>query len=236
MLHVPDVVTSGHRQGSDADLAGPPVVGIFHNGVTLQSDYLVSLDTFERHFSMGQQMDLSVFVKAADGYPLPEVRAEVERRIAGFPTVKVMDQAEVKRSNAEQIDRMMGLMSALLGLAVLIGLVGIANTLGLSITERTRELGLLRAVGMSRRQMRAMVRWEAAVISLVGGVLGVAIGLFFGWAVVSSMRDSGVTEFAVPAVSLVVYLVVAGIAGVVTALMPARRAARMDVLRAIVAE
>jgi putative ABC transport system permease protein len=215
-----------------------PVVGFFDNGTALpvQSDYLVSLDTFEQNFSTPEQQDMSVYVKSAPAYAPKQIRAELDRIAADFPTVKVMDQAGVKRNNAEQVDRLMGMMSALLGLAVLIGLIGIANTLGLSIAERTRELGLLRAVGMTRHQMRSMVRWEAAVTSLVGAVLGVGIGLFFGWAVVSSMHDSGITEFAVPAVQLALFALIAGLAGVVAALPPARRAARMDVLRAIVTD
>jgi putative ABC transport system permease protein len=185
---------------------------------------------------MGQQQDSSVFVEGADGYTPAQVRAELDRVMQEFPTAKVMDKGELQAEQARQIDQIMGLMTALLMLAVIIGLVGIANTLSLSILERTRELGLLRAVGMTRRQARSMIRWEAAVIALIGAVLGVAIGLVFGWAVVTALQDSGITVFAVPGVQLAVTVALAGLAGVIAALPPARRAAKLDLLKAVVAE
>jgi putative ABC transport system permease protein len=215
------------------------VAGTFHNGdapPALQSDYLISIRTFEQHYSMGQQQDTSVFVRGAEGHTRAEVRAVLDRVVRDFPTAQVMDQADLKAEQARQVDQLMGLMTALLLLAVIIGLVGIANTLSLSILERTRELGLLRAVGMTRRQARSMIRWEAAVIALIGAVLGVAIGLVFGWAVLSALQDSGITVFAVPGVQLAVTVAIAGLAGVVAALPPARRAAKLDVLKAVVAE
>jgi len=216
-----------------------PVAGTFHNGdapPALQSDYLISIRTFERNFSMGQQQDTSVFVKGAEGRTPAEVRAVLDGVVRDFPTAQVMDRADLKAEQARQVDQLMGLMTALLLLAVIIGLVGIANTLSLSILERTRELGLLRAVGMTRRQARSMIRWEAAVIALIGAVLGVAIGLVFGWAVVTALQDSGITVFAVPGVQLAVTVVIAGLAGVVAAMPPARRAAKLDVLKAVGAE
>jgi putative ABC transport system permease protein len=216
-----------------------PVVGTFHNGdapPALQSDFLISLRTYEENFSAGQQLDSSVFVEGDVGVPLSDVRREIDGIVKGFPTARVMDQAQLKAEQAKQIDQLMGLMTALLLLAVVIGLVGIANTLSLSILERTRELGLLRAVGMTRHQARSMIRWEAAVVSLLGAVLGIAIGVLFGWAVVTSMQDSGITVFAVPGVRLALFGVLAGLAGVLAALPPARRAAKLDVLRAVAAE
>ncbi|HEY0399291.1 MAG TPA: FtsX-like permease family protein, partial [Acidimicrobiia bacterium] len=118
-------------------------------------------------------------------------------------------------------------------LAVLIALIGIVNTLALSIFERTRELGLLRAVGMARRQLKRMIRWESIIITILGAVLGLGVGAFFGWAAVSAMGDIGVDRLSLPAFRLIMFVVVAGAAGVVAAIFPARRAARLDVLEAI---
>ena len=114
--------------------------------------------------------------------------------------------------------------------------MGIANTLALSIFERTRELGLLRAVGMTRRQLRATVRWESVIIALLGTVLGLAIGLFFGWAMVMALADEGFSAFRVPGGQLALVALIAALAGIAAAILPARRAARLDVLKAIAAD
>jgi putative ABC transport system permease protein len=121
-------------------------------------------------------------------------------------------------------------------MAILIALFGIMNTLSLSILERTHELGLLRAVGMSRRQVKRMVRWESVIIAILGAVLGLAIGIFFGWSLQQAIANEGVTELRIPAGQLVIYLVIAGLAGVLAAIPPARRAARLNVLEAIAYE
>ncbi len=115
----------------------------------------------------------------------------------------------------------------------MIALFGIANTLGLSIFERTHELGLLRAVGMSRTQVKRMIRWEAVIIAIFGALFGVAIGMFFGWALQQALAPEGITEFVLPVGQLVVFLIFAALAGVVVAIFPARRAAKLDVLEAI---
>jgi putative ABC transport system permease protein len=115
-------------------------------------------------------------------------------------------------------------------------LLGIANTLALSIFERTRELGVLRAVGMTRAQLRSSIRWESVIIALQGTVLGLAIGIFFGWAVIKASADQGIGQFSFPVTSLVVIVVLAGLAGVAAAILPSRRAAKLDVLKAVVSE
>ena len=120
---------------------------------------------------------------------------------------------------------MLGLFYALLMLAVVIALLGIANTLALSIFERTRELGLLRAVGMARSQVRSTIRWESIVIALFGTTLGLGIGTFFGWAIVQAMADQGIDTLTVPTTSLLVIAAIAAVAGALAAVMPARRAA-----------
>jgi putative ABC transport system permease protein len=213
-----------------------PVVGTFHNGQALNSYYVVSLDTFERNFSRTMQMDWRIYVNAAPGYSQAALHRAVTAATDRFPNTKAMTPIELRDSESKQIDQILNLVTALLLLAVLIALIGIANTLGLSVMERTRELGLLRAVGMSRRQTRSMVRREAVIISVLGTVLGLALGVVFGWAVVMAMRDLGMTEFRIPGAQLAMYFLIAGLAGVVAALLPARRASRLDVLSAIATE
>ena len=128
---------------------------------------------------------------------------------------------------------MVALFTGLLGLALVIALLGIANTLALSIVERTREIGLLRAVGMTRRQVRRMVRWEALIIAVFGALLGILIGSAIGFGVVTSLADDGLGSFALPAGQLVIWLIVAAVAGLIASLGPARKAARLNVLKAI---
>ena len=209
------------------------VAGVFAEN-RLGEDWLVSLETYEANFT--EQLDSLALVKVAPGADLAEARQAVEEALRPFPNVEVRDQTELREQQEQRVNRLLGLMSALLGLAVLIALFGIANTLALSVFERTRELGLLRAVGMSRRQVRGMIRWEAVIIAVLGAVLGVAVGVFFGWAFVSSLDDQGLARLAVPGRQLVLYVALAGVAGMAAALGPARRAARLDVLAAIAME
>jgi putative ABC transport system permease protein len=117
-----------------------------------------------------------------------------------------------------------------------IALLGIGNTLAPSIFERTRELGLLRAVGMTRRQLRSSIRWESVVIALQGTTLGLLIGVFFGWSLVHALKNQGTSVFSLPYATLGTVVVLAAIAGVIAAILPARRAAKLDVLRAVVAQ
>jgi putative ABC transport system permease protein len=119
---------------------------------------------------------------------------------------------------------------------VIIALIGIVNTLALSIHERVRELGLLRAVGMDRRGLRSMIRWESVVIAVLGAVLGLATGVVFGWAMVRALDSQGITELVVPAWQLAGFVAFAAVAGVLAAVLPGRRAARVDVLKALAAE
>jgi putative ABC transport system permease protein len=206
------------------------IVGIYDES-RLVDDFVISLESFQSNFS--QQLDWLVLLKLAPGASPDAVRRDLQALEREFPNVQIQNQVEVREAQEEQINAVLGLVSALLSLAVLVALLGIVNTLVLSVYERTRELGLLRAVGMSRRQVRKMIRWESVVIALIGGVLGLAVGVFFGWALVRALADEGVTDFAVPAGQLVIFLLAAGLVGIVAAIWPARRAARLDVLRAI---
>ena len=134
------------------------------------------------------------------------------------------------------MNQLLGLVTALLAMAILIALFGIVNTLGLSIFERTRELGLLRAVGMGRKQVKRMIRWESVIIAILGAMLGVVIGVCFGWALQQALAPQGVTELKIPVGQLILYVVFAGLAGVLAAIWPARRAAKLNVLESIAYE
>src|SRR5205814_4331256 len=172
----------------------------------------------------------------APGVSQAQAKTAVTNVAREFPNVKLEDQAQFRKSQADQINTILGLITALLGLALIIALFGIVNTLALSIFERTREIGLLRAVGMARRQVRAMVRWEAMLIAVFGAILGIAVGGLFGWAMVSALGPQGIDRLAIPAGQLIGYVIFAGVAGVIAALGPARRAAKLNVLEAITTE
>jgi putative ABC transport system permease protein len=207
-------------------------VGAIYERNALVADFITSLATYERNFV--EQLDSTVFVDVAGGVRASEARSAVEEEIEAFPNVKVYDQAELKAEYSNQVDRLLGIVYALLGLAILIGLFGIVNTLALSVFERTRELRLLRAVGMTRAQVKSAIRWESVIIAVIGAVFGSAVGTAFGWAIVSNLED--ITHVVLPAGQMLVYLVFAGAAGILAAIAPARRAAKVDVLRAVTVE
>jgi putative ABC transport system permease protein len=200
----------------------------------LNGPYLLSLKDYEQHYT--DQLDFIALVKAKSGVSPDASRAAIDKVVADFPTVQVRDQAEFKQQQASQIDQLLSLFYILLALAVVIAIIGIINTLALSVLERVRELGLLRALGMTKGQLRSMIRWEAVIIAVLGAVLGLAVGVFFGWTVVRALRNSGITDFSVPVGTLIGFVVFAAIAGVLAAVFPGRRAARIDVLRAVTTE
>ena len=210
------------------------VVGLFDDKTFVGSDYLVSIETYNENFP--DRVDTNILIKTASGVPIDDARQVIEELGDEYPNVKVENQAEAKATYASQIDALLGLVTALLALALLIALLGITNTLALSVYERTRELGLLRAVGMSRKQTKSMIRWEAVIIVIIGGILGIALGIFFGWALVRALADEGITTFSIPGGQLVMYLFLAVLAGMLAAIPPARRAAKLNVLEAIAAE
>ncbi|HET6771638.1 MAG TPA: FtsX-like permease family protein, partial [Actinomycetota bacterium] len=157
----------------------------------LLDQYVISLDAYQANFA--QQLDWMVLLKFTPGTSAEVARQELRALEREFPNVQFQNQAEAREAQEAQINAVLGLVSALLSLAILIALLGIVNTLALSVYERTRELGLIRAVGMSRGQVRRMIRWESVVIALIGGILGLTIGVFFGWALVRALADEGVT-------------------------------------------
>ena len=172
---------------------------------------------------------------APDASP-KQVQDEMDAELKeDFPTVEVQNQSQLKDQQEEQVNSLLGLVYALLSLAVIVSLFGIVNTLALSIHERTRELGMLRAVGMSRRQVRTMVRYEAVITALIGAILGTVLGVIFAVLVSRPLADEGF-KLSYPVGTLLTLLVLAALAGVVAAIGPARRASRLDVLRALAYE
>jgi putative ABC transport system permease protein len=200
----------------------------------LLTGWLVSTTTHEELYAQG--LDSSVLIAGADGVDLAVVRGAVEELAAAFPAAAIQDQAEYRDNVAGQIDRLLGLVTALLGMALLIAVLGIMNTLALSIHERTREIGLLRAVGMTRLQIRRMIRWEAVTVAMLGALVGLVFGTGLGWAATRVMAESGLTAFVLPAGQLVGAVVLALLAGIAAAVLPARGAAKLDVLRAVTVE
>jgi putative ABC transport system permease protein len=210
------------------------VVGIFEPNAFL-NDYAVSLDTYDAN--VAQQLDSVVFLKYAPGVDQAAARAGVEALVArDYPSVDVDDQEQTKQAYVMQVDQIFAIVYVLLILSVFISAFGIVNTLGLSIYERIRELGLLRAVGMSKRQVKRMVRVEAVIIAVLGALLGLVVGILFGWALQRALSDVGIDQLAIPVVQLVLMLIVAALIGVVAAILPARRASRINVLEAITYE
>lgn len=176
----------------------------------------------------------NVLIVFTDGSP--GVQARLDAEVADLPIVTVKDQAEFAEEQRAPIDQFVLIIFALLGLALVIAVLGIVNTLALSVIERTREVGLLRAIGVSRAQLRLMITLESVVIAVLGAVLGVVMGLGFGIALMYAVRDQGLEVISVPVGQLAVFLVLSVVIGVLAAVFPARRAARLDVLRAIATE
>jgi len=197
----------------------------------VRSDYVISLGAFKDNYK--QQLSLEVDVKLRPGITPAAGRAAIEAALVDFPNVEVRDRGQVLEAQQAQVNRLLVPVTALLALSVVIALLGIVNTLALSIHERTRELGLLRAVGMARGQLRSMVRAEAVIIAGLGSVLGVVVAVFFGWALVGAMHDLGVSHLVVPVRQLLGLVAAATGAGLLAGVLPARRAARLPILDAI---
>jgi putative ABC transport system permease protein len=217
-------------QGGAVDLE---VTRLFPQG-GLPMDLLVTPDAFAEGGLA--PLDSMVFVTKEPGANTDEVRAAIETVLEPLPTVTVKDPEGYAAEQRSQVNQFLYAIYALLGFSVVIALLGVVNTLGLSVIERTREVGLLRAVGVSRRQLRTMIRLESVVVAVFGALLGLGIGLAFGSTLVMALEDQGLTHLAIPVPMLLVFLLLAAVLGVLAAILPARRAARLDVLRAIATE
>jgi putative ABC transport system permease protein len=194
----------------------------------------VVVDVADINRSAGFEGDLAVLIGIADGVDEEAAATTVDTVGEGFGTPAAQTRTQYVDSVVSEVQTLLGLIYGLLGLAILIAVMGIANTLALSMHERTRELGLLRAVGQTRTQLRTTVRWEALLIALFGTTAGVGLGVFLGWALTRAVAtQEGLGVFAVPPVPIAIIVAVGALAGVVAAVRPARRAARLDVLAAL---
>jgi putative ABC transport system permease protein len=204
-------------------------IGGIYQANPLVGSYLASDAFFLSHFS--DPLPSVVLLSTSGG----GVETAVQNALAAYPNVQVQTRSQFEQTQAAAVSRLLGLVYVLLALAVLIALIGIVNTLMLSVFERTREIGLLRAVGMTRRQVRMMIRAESVILAIFGAVIGIVIGTAMGLALVRALRHQGITQTVVPADRLIVFVVLAVLLGLVAASWPARRAARLDVLAAIAA-
>ncbi|HET7455479.1 MAG TPA: FtsX-like permease family protein [Solirubrobacterales bacterium] len=207
------------------------VVGEFESELGVLGSVLVTQAVMARDFR--QTQDLFDFVKVEEGADEAKVQtlltAGSERL---FPVTEVLNQGELKEERENAINKLVMLVIVLLAFAILISIFGIANTLALSIHERTRELGMLRAIGMSRRQVRTMIRYEAVITAVIGAILGMVLGIVFATLIAQPLKSEGFT-LSYPLGTLLLLLVVAAVIGVVAAILPARQASRLDVLQSL---
>jgi putative ABC transport system permease protein len=180
-----------------------------------------------------EALDAFLWIKVADGADVPTVLAAVDEAATEIPIVDVVDRDGFAEQATSQVTSFVTFIYVMLALSVIIALIGIANTLSLSIYERTREIGLTRAIGASRSQVRSAMRWEAAIIAVLGTLVGLLIGLIVSWALITALGGFGLGQFVVPVPTLTFIVVVAALLGVVASLLPARRAAKLDILDAI---
>jgi putative ABC transport system permease protein len=229
-VHVGSVVITTFPDGDAVKMT----VGGIYTPDALISGYLVSLTTLNPHLTTVRDSDVAV--NAAPGVSLSIADASLLNDLRAYPELSGLTKEQYKNLISTGLNTFLNLIYVLLGLAIIIAVVGIVNTLALSVLERTRELGLLRAVGMTRGQTREMVAWESVIIALLGAVLGLAVGSGLGIALVSALHSQGISQTAVPGNNLILYAVAAGLFGILAAIFPAIRASRVDVLRAVTTE
>tara|TARA_B100000700_G_scaffold271210_1_gene313865 strand:+ start:137 stop:1192 length:1056 start_codon:yes stop_codon:yes gene_type:complete len=237
LIHVDPAADLGLSTGDEITLEFPggrtselTVAGIFQDS-TLLGNWVVDVSVFDTYLPTAPLAWISVLFP--EGADTDASRAAVEAYTDAYPQVAVEDRTELRETQEKQLDQLLSIIQVFLGLSLLIAVLGITNTMALSVYERTRELGLLRAIGMTRRQLRRMVRWEAVIIALFGGLLGVAMGVLFGLAAIAALPETFVDIVSIPYTSMLNYLLISGLFGMLAAILPARRAARMNVLEAI---
>jgi putative ABC transport system permease protein len=228
---VGDTVTSDFAATGTHDLR---VVGIYDSKGWISDNFIISIDA--QNAFAGPQLATAGLVSIDKGADQGDVQDRITAALADHPDAKVLDQQGYEAEASGFINQLLAFVTVMLLLAVVIALLGIVNTLVLSVFERTRELGLLRAVGMTRNQVRAMVRWESVVISLLGAIAGAVLGIGLGLALSQVLKDQGIESISIPVLQVILYVVAAAVAGVLAALGPARSAAKVDVLQAVVTE
>jgi putative ABC transport system permease protein len=253
-------------QGTSADLAEPDTIAVFEgraddkgwsvgdeidvvfpqHGETklrvamlyankeIAGDYTIGVPTLDKY--VPDPADFVVFARLADGVDPNVARPALQAVTDDYPTGELLDIDEYKDATAEQFTPILGLVTVLMLLTIIIAVLGIMNTLALSVLERTRELGLIRAVGATRGQIRTMIRWESVVITVLGSTIGLGLGLFFAWSIGKALEEDGFTTYQVPYVGVAAVVVVSALFGMLAALYPAWRAGRLDVLDAIATE
>jgi putative ABC transport system permease protein len=211
------------------------VRGIATDDARLLADLTITLTRARSAFS--QRVDALDFVSYRPGVANAQVQSKVNRILAArFPQAESQTAKQFKRSLASQVDSLLALIYVLLALSVIVSLFGIVNTLVLSIFERTRELGMLRAIGTSRRQVRQMIRIESVITALIGGIFGIALGIVLALVLAATALSGTGFVLVIPVGTVIVLFVLAGVAGLLAAAWPARRAAKVDILAAIATE
>ncbi|MGO9960001.1 MAG: ABC transporter permease [Solirubrobacteraceae bacterium] len=207
------------------------VGGIYTDNGTFDS-YLTGSTFFLAHYH--DPLPTLVMIKTATG--ATNLEHTLKRALAAYPNLTIQTRSQFESSQINRVNQILDLVYVLLALAIIVALIGIVNTLMLSVFERTREIGLLRAVGMKRRQVRAMIRSESIIIATLGAVNGIVIGTWLGTALASSLRNSGVNTISIPIENLIAFLILSALLGSAAATWPARRAASLDILTAIATE
>jgi putative ABC transport system permease protein len=228
---VGDAVTVTFPETGDTTMR---VAGTFDKGSLINATYVMTLEDFAANVTA--KLDGAVLLRTAEGVSRAEAKAALEGALADYPNVTVNDPADITRKARDSVNQLLGIVTAMLLLAVVVAILGIVNTLVLSVVERTRELGLLRAVGATRRQVRSVVRRESVLMALLGALTGMALGTVAGVALSRALVAEGITTVQVPWATLAVYLVLAAAVGVLAAVGPARRASRVDLLNALTTE
>jgi putative ABC transport system permease protein len=204
------------------------------NAIPAPAEIIFSNDLAAVEFPNNRDGFISVV--SAEGVNDESARAALEAVGADYADIEVRDKEEFKSSQSGIIDQFLAIINVFLGLALIIALVGIANTLALSVFERTREIGLLRAIGATRRQTSMLIRWEGAIIATFGGVLGIVVGVLLGVIAVVIIPNEFIAKLDIPVAQLLIYVAIAALAGLLAAWLPARRAAKLNVLEAISTE